>query len=125
MLSKVISAIGRMPIEFKSRGDVSMVRLMRESGYLAEQSLVTVELLIAHFAQHPDDLDAWHRKSLDNRGSSSWYLLGPSESNFPGKWEVGFHPGENREYFDHGEDACALFVKNWLIQVSANAHGAS
>jgi hypothetical protein len=124
-VSKVVSAIGRMPIEFKSRGDVSMLRLVRESGYLANQSLVTVELLSAHFSEHPEDLDAWHSKSLDNRGSPAWYLLDPGDTNSRGKWVVGFFPGENREYFDHGEDACALFVKNWLIQVSAYAHDAS
>jgi hypothetical protein len=124
-LSNVVSAIGRIPLEFKARGNISMVQLLAESGFLANQSLVTVELLSAHFSEHPEDLVAWHLKSLDNGGSPSWYLLDPGDANAQGKWVVGFFPGEHREYFERGEDACAVFVKNWLIQVSAYAHGAS
>ena len=74
-----------------------MLGLVRESGYLVHQSLVTVELLSAHFSEHPEDLDAWHKKSLDNRGSPAWYLLDPGDSNSQGRWVVGFYPGENRE----------------------------
>jgi hypothetical protein len=95
-----------------------MLQLLAESGYLANQSLVTVELLRVHFAEHPESVDAWLQQSLDNRGCPCWYLLNPSAGAAQGKWVVGFYPGERREYFERGEDACAVFVKNWLIQLS-------
>jgi hypothetical protein len=44
-LSSILAAIGRMPTEFRSRGDVSMVKLVSESGYVENQTLVTVDLL--------------------------------------------------------------------------------
>jgi hypothetical protein len=124
-LSSVVSAIGRMPLEFRSRGNVSMLQLLAESGYLTNQSLVTIELLSAYFAEHPESVDAWLLKSLDNRASPSWYLLDLSAASGPGKWAVGFYPGEHREYFDRREDACAVFVKNWLIQSSEYANVSS
>jgi hypothetical protein len=124
-LSRVVSSIGRMPLEFKSRGNVSMLQLLAESGYLQNQSLVTVELLTAYFAEHPESIDAWLLQSLDNHGSPSWYLLDPSAANTQGKWAVGFYPGERREYFERGEDACAVFVMNRLIQLSEYANVAS
>jgi hypothetical protein len=124
-LSKVVSSVGRMPLEFKSRDNVSMLHLLAESGYLANQSLITVELLSAYFAAHPESVDAWLAQSLDNRSSASWYLLDPSADKSQGKWMVGFYPGERREYFERGEDACAVFVKNRLIQLSGHANVAS
>jgi hypothetical protein len=124
-LSSVVSSIGRMPLEFRSRGNVSMLQLLAESGYLEHQSFVSVEVLSAYFAEHPETIDAWLLQSLDNRGSPSWYLLDPSAANAQGKWAVGFHPGERREYFERGEDACAVFVKNRLIQLSEYANVAS
>ena len=124
-LSSVVTSIGRMPLEFKSRGNVSMMQLLAESGYLATQSLITVELLSAYFAEHPESINAWLLQSLDNRGSPSWYLQDPSAANAQGKWVVGFYPGERREYFERGEDACAVFVRNRLIQLSEYANVAS
>lgn len=107
-----------MPLEYKSRRDVSMLQLLAESGYLTHQSLVTVEVLSAYFAEHPESIDAWLLQSLDNHSSRSWYLLDPSAAKTQGKWVVGFLPGERRVYFERGEDACAVYVKNWLIQLS-------
>jgi hypothetical protein len=124
-LSSVVSSICRMPLEFKSRGDVSMLRLVAESGYLTNKALITVELLSAYFAKDPESIDAWLLQSLENRSSPSWYLLEPSAANAQGKWVVGFYPGQDREYFERGEDACAVFVKNRLIQLSEYANLAS
>jgi hypothetical protein len=121
-LSLVLSAIGRMPTEFRSRGDVSMVQLVVESGYLLNQSLITVDLLSQYFVDHPEAVDAWLRNSLDNRGWPSWYLQDPSSATSQGKWVVGFHPGEHREYFERGSDACGVFVKKWLIRISERAN---
>jgi hypothetical protein len=122
-LSSVISAIGRMPTEFRSRGDVSMMQLLSDSGYLASQSAITIELLINHFVEHPEAVDAWLRLSWDNRGWPSWYLQDPQSENSRGMWVVGFHPGEHREYFERGADACAVFVKNKLNQMSGYTVG--
>jgi hypothetical protein len=117
-LSSVVSAIGRMPTEFHSRVDVSMMQLLIDSGYLSNQSLVTIDLLSTYFAEHPEAVDAWLRQSWDNRGSPSWYLQDPQSENSQGMWVVGFYPGDHREYFERGAEACAVFVKNRLIQMS-------
>jgi hypothetical protein len=114
-----------MPTEFRSRGDVSMVKLVSESGYVENQTSVTVDLLSEYFAEHPEEVEAWLRASWDNRGWPSWYLQDPSSANSQGKWVVGFHPGEHREFFECGADACGMFVKNWLIRVSERANAAS
>jgi hypothetical protein len=102
-----------------------MLRLLADAGYLGNQSLITVELLSAYFAEHPESIDAWLLQSLDNRSSPSWYLLDPSAANTQGEWVVGFRPGERREFFERDEDACAVFVRNRLIQISEYANVAS
>ena len=122
-LSSVISAIGRMPTEFRSRGDVSVMQLLIDSGYLASQSAITIDLLRNYFAEHPEAVEAWLRLSWDNRSWPSWYLQDPRSADSQAMWVVGFYPGEHREYFEQGADACAVFVKNKLTQMSGHAVG--
>ena len=94
-----------------------MLQLFRESGYLKDPSAVTVSALQVHFRVHTEDLDAWVLESLDNRGSPSWYLLEPYLADAGGKWVVGYQPGNRRDLFEHGYEACALYVKRSLEQM--------
>jgi hypothetical protein len=108
----IIAAIGRMPREFRRREDVSMIALLKESGYLDCPDEVTIPALQAHFGTNSEDLEGWVLNSLDNRGSPAWYIAEPNGSS--AKWLVGHYPGEHREYFDSGAEACAVYVRRWL-----------
>ncbi len=114
-----------MPGEFKRRGDVSMIQLLEESGYLSNSAAVTVQKLRDHFCTHPEDLQAWVLHSEDNRGSPSWYIVEPSAANAGAKWIVGYHPGDRRETYDHRDEACAVYVKRWLEQIGGFVKRAS
>ena len=113
----VIAAVGRLPREFKRRQNVSMLALLKESGYLGSQSDVTIAALQAHFASHAEDLEAWVSSSYDNRSSPAWYVAEPSGSG--SRWEVGHQPGGQREHFESGAAACAVYVKRWLESASS------
>lgn len=119
----VIAAIGRMPREFRRRKDVSMVALLKESGYLRARSEVTVATLQIHFASHQEDLDGWVSSSRDNRSSPAWYVVEPRGSD--ATWVVGRHPGSQREHFENGAEACAVYVNRWLDFAASIAERAS
>src|SRR4051794_17718700 len=108
----VIAAIGRMPREFRQRQEVSMIALLKESGYLNCPDAITIPALQAHFAKSPEDLEGWLLNSYDNRSSTAWYVSEPSAPN--DKWVVGHYPGDHREYFASGPEACAAYVRRWL-----------
>ena len=108
----VIAAIGQMPREFRRRQDVSMLTLLKKSGYVDHPEEVTTAALQSHFENHTDDLEAWILNSDDNRSSPAWYVAEPSSAG--GKWVVGHQPGDRRDYFESGAEACAVYVKRWL-----------
>ena len=114
--SDVIAAIGRMPREFRRRQDVSMLALLKESGYFGRAPDITVAALQSHFATHADDLEGWILNSDDNRSSPAWYIAEPGSAN--AKWVVGHHPGDRRDHFESRAEACAVYVKRWLESVA-------
>jgi hypothetical protein len=113
----VITAIARMPREFRRRQDVSMLALLEESGYVGRSRDFTIAALRAHFATHADDLDGWVLNSYDNRSSPAWYVAEPSSPD--AKWVVGHQPGGQRQYFDSAAEACAVYVNHWLEDASS------
>jgi hypothetical protein len=115
-INDVIAAIGRMPREFRRRQDASMLTLLQESGYLDYTRDITTEALQAYFAAHSDDLEGWVMNSYDNLSSPAWYVAEPSVP--ADKWVVGYQPGTQRDYFESGAEACAVYVKRWLEAVS-------
>jgi hypothetical protein len=116
--AEVVAVIGRMPSEFCRRSNVSMVQLLKESGYLSNVTAVTVQLLQEHFRSHADDLAAWVRKSEDNRSAPAWFITPPNDENRSSKWAVGYFPGNQLQHYEHGHEACAIYVMRWLEQTS-------
>ena len=123
--ARTIEAICRMPAESRRRGDVSMIDLLKESGYLQADWKLTEVLLQAYLRDHPEAIEAWLTESQDQRGSGSWYLLDPAAAGAERSWVVGFYPnGPKRKYSD-GAEACAAFIKQYVERLSTYASDAS
>src|SRR3954465_8781711 len=97
--ANTIEAICRMPAEFRRRGDVSMMDLLKESGYLENRSHVTEVLLQLYLNDHPEVIEAWLIESQDQRTSEGWYLLDPTAAEAGRGWIVGFYPGGTRKKY--------------------------
>jgi len=124
-VNDIVTDIGRMPGEFRRRGDRSMIQLLEESGYFSNSAAVTVQRLRDHFRMHSENLQAWVLHSEDNRSSPSWYIVEPEAANSGARWTVGYHPGDQRETYEHGDEACAVYVKRWLEQIGGFVKHAS
>jgi YD repeat-containing protein len=120
----LLSRICRLPQEFRHRGDVSMANLLRESGYADAPRMITEELLERYFRANADAIDAWLLLSMDQRSSSGWYLLEPSQE--AGQWTVSYHENGRRSRetsYDDDAKACAVFAKQWLESIKGIANG--
>ena len=106
-----------MPRDFHERGDVSMVTLLKESGYPQVAESITEQLLEVYFEKHQDLIDVWVRNSEDTRGSPDWYLSKPTGSEK--QWIVGFFPDGPTRRFSQGAQACAFYVKRYLETLKA------
>jgi hypothetical protein len=105
-----------LPQEFRRRGDVSMIDLVRDSGYLRSPNAVTEGDLERYFRGNPDAIDAWLLESMDQRCAPAWYLVEPSDH--AGQWTVGYLTTSGQRtreaLYGDGTKACASFVKHWL-----------
>jgi hypothetical protein len=119
----LISRVCRLPQEVRRRGDVSMVGLLRECGYLRSPRPITEECLVQYFRANPDAIDAWLVESMDQRCRPAWYL----QSDTPGHWTVGYlnqsGQTESEVSYDDAAQACAAFVNRWLVQLEGIANG--
>ena len=112
---KVIAKICELPVQFKSRGNVSLIRLVDESGYRSEPNALTVEAVSAHLLEHPDLIEVWLGYSRDKR-SSGWYIV-----QLPaGPFEVGSYPAGERISIADGASACAEFIVREVRSVGAS-----
>src|SRR4051812_6002296 len=99
----VVARICDLPLQFKARGKVSLVELVHESGYQADQEALTVDAVSERLRGHPDLIDAWLGYSEDKRTSSGWYVTQRSGDAF----EVGHYPKGDRISVTGRASACA------------------
>lgn len=65
----------------------------------------------------PDVIDYWLQMSEDNRSTPAWYFRKSVEGT---KWEVGFYPEGKVMYFNNAVEACAVYIKKYISQLSVN-----
>lgn len=104
-LRRVTAKVCEIPVTY-NRGNVSMVKVLQESGYLDAYRQLTTELVASHLRRHPELIEGWIRMSEDKRGGSGWYLLETSESSL----ELGHYPDGPRQVFADRITGCAEFI---------------
>jgi hypothetical protein len=118
MTSNLVSRLCEMPNECRSRGNVSMVALLREIG----ASNVSEDDVSAHLRAHPGLVQVWANYSEDQRGAPSWYLARPGRGLDGAEgWRVGFYALSNRvpeRVFPDEFSACAFFIARHIEQLA-------
>ncbi len=95
-----------MPLDFKRRGDVSMMQLLKESGYIESRNDIDKDKIIGYLKKDKSIVDAWIRYSEDQRCTPSWYFNGQTVGylNSSGK-------SEKEEHYDDPLMGCASYIK--------------
>jgi hypothetical protein len=123
----VIARLCGLPSEFRTRGNVSMIDLIRDSGYLEIANRVFESDIEEYLREHADLVDVWQVYSEDQRCTPTCYLASASFAGRPGDsgWRVGYYsmlPAERVERdFQDGYSACAYFVKRFAEDLRALA----
>src|SRR5665213_3812905 len=107
----------RIASYFLRLGNVSVLDLLRSSGYLQDPAALLECHLEDVLQSYPDLIDEWLKHSEDKRASSGWCLLRPIRSQ-NAEWIVGYYPkGREQRCFSDRFKACAFFIKQ---EVEAN-----
>jgi hypothetical protein len=117
--SSVVELLCRMPTDFRKRRDISMIGLLKESGYLQNPDRITEQDLESHIRSNPHLVETWLSESADQRCTPAWYFLSPDDEwrGQPGSWRVGFYPGTELHEFEVGSTAYAFFIKRFAEQI--------
>lgn len=116
----IVARICNLPVDFKTMRTLSVIDLVRDSGYLTDSSTVNVQTIVEYLREHEDLIEAWLTFSDDQRCAPSWYFSGDKD----GKWIVGFLPASGRIgegerlIFEDRFVACANFIVREIEQVS-------
>ena len=113
-MDPIVDALCTMPTRFHERGDISMIGLLRETGYNGPQSGVSEQDIEKHLRQHPDLVRVWTNYSEDQRCSPAWYLAQPGTSSDSAEgWRVGYYAHDSRlpeTLFPDEFVACAFYI---------------
>jgi hypothetical protein len=110
----LIARICALPVQFKARGDVSVLQLVEESGYRNAPSELVAELVVRHLSEHPELIEAWFGYSEDKRTSSGWYLVQRSGDTF----EIGYFPKGEQMLIKGRAQACAEFIVREVREIA-------
>jgi hypothetical protein len=111
-LQEIIESICRMALDFKEHGNISMVVLLKKSGYVAFHTEITENKLSEYLRNHTDLIDTWITESDNKRTSAGWYIKEIEDRFKKSKiWTVGYYPNGKVREFSEGADACGFYVK--------------
>ncbi len=100
-----------MPYEFNRLGNLSMERLLADSGYLNCPEMIQIDDIRRMLLEFPKCIDDWAEYSEDKRSDCGWYLETKSGKPFMVKY---YHQDKKkRNAFIYGDrvTACAAFIK--------------
>lgn len=109
---ETIESICRMALNFETRENISMVALLKESGYTAIHTDITEKELSEYFRNNPDLIETWLLETDNKRTSVGWYIKEPGDSFTKSKqWVVGLYPTGEIKEFREAAEACGFYVK--------------
>ena len=111
-IDNILKKICRMPIDFSDRGDVSMIQLFEESGYIQSPNEIDKEKILEYVKNDKNIVDAWISYSEDQRCTPSWYFTGHKVAYLTkeGKSDYEMH-------FDNPIKGCAAYIEKMLDQL--------
>jgi hypothetical protein len=113
--SEVLERIFDLPIVFRLRGQVSLLHLIEETGYLRYREQIDAPLLQTAIRGRHGLIEAWHTYSREKQEDCGWFFEGPDDGCYlVGSQRYSFEGP--RQIRDAGE-ACAYFIKGELESI--------
>jgi hypothetical protein len=113
--ASVLEAIYSLPVEFMLHGNVSLLQLVRLTGYADQQPEIGVDEIRAGFAGREGIIAVWQEYSREKDPDWGWFFQGPYQ---------GFYLTGSRTRSLEGpintpdaEEACAYFIKAELDSI--------
>jgi hypothetical protein len=85
--TEVVRRVTNIPDDWDRRKNVSLIYLIRNSGYYESPEVLTAAAVEGELRRRPELLQSWFTYSDDQRSSPNWYVSGEEG----GSYNVGFY----------------------------------
>ncbi len=111
----ILEAIYSLPVVLKLRGSVSLLQLVRETGYPQRHADIGVDEILAGIAGREGIIAAWLEYSQGKDAAWGWYFQGP----YQGFYLTGSRTRSLEGPLNTGDAAmaCAYFIKAELDSI--------
>ena len=117
--SKIIKELIYLPRKFHQIKTQSIVLLLKETGYSEIQNKVEIQEIRDALVSNPECISDWMQYSEDKRTSSGWYFKPKGTDKFVvGYLSEGRHSKKHLSEYDNDVDACAIFIKHEIDDIT-------
>jgi hypothetical protein len=111
----ILEAIYSLPVVFRLRGTVSLMQLVRETGYHGRQTGFGVEEIRSGIAGREGIIAVWQEYSAEKDADWGWYFQGP----YQGLYLTGSRTRTLESPINTRDpsEACAYFIKAELDSI--------
>jgi hypothetical protein len=116
----IVSRVCGIPYNYNERGDISIGKLLAESGYVAFRDKIGVVEICQHLEAHPQFIDSWASYSSDKQRCKTGWFFDDGRHLI---WRYS-SDGERacEQTFSGRAQACAEFIKRELDDIHAMLH---
>ena len=112
-INEIAAKVIGMPRQFSIRGDISIYKILEQSGYFENHVAITASEIRKALRAKPGSIQFWLQYSEDKRTSGGWYF----KYNDDGSFSIGNLKGEPETLFLDGIDACAEYIKKEIEEI--------
>jgi hypothetical protein len=109
-IKDAIEKVIRFPFDYRIRGNMSPIALIKESGYPGLHSKINEEEIAAVLKLHPHMINEWLLWSENKRSNPTWHFMKFDDGSY--QVEYSSEGRESEEIITLDEiKACAAFIK--------------
>jgi ribosomal protein S8 len=115
-INDVIAKVIDMPKRFSTDRNISIVNLLKESGYIEAFDQINESYIYKALTLKPERIHDWLIYSENKRTDSGWYFLKDSNDTYV----VGYFPDKNdisEKKYPDAETACAAYIKKEIENI--------
>jgi hypothetical protein len=108
-----IEKIIRIPLDFETKGNVSRVTLVRESGYVELYNKIGEAEIEEVLRQYPDFVDEWLLWSENTRSTPAWHFIKFEDGSYLVTYS---NEGKRFDEITTNDkfEACAIYIKRQI-----------
>ena len=111
----IILKVINLPHDFYRLKDVSVYRLLQDSGYFIGYNQISNDDILLELKHHNNAINDWINWSTNKRLNNGWYFERTNDGYVVGDHSTG--QIAHKQFYNDATEACAAFIKNEIEDI--------